>query len=135
MRYQELGKALGKLYKKYFKSEEITIYSLDVFIKQLETREYLDYFEKIEDAITYINSKNRSFYSEYYAEKPIELFGKNKKEQEFIKDKKIFSLKSNNFIDWLMCEDQDVPLFVHQHIIKRSKTSTKKTLKSIQNII
>ena len=132
VRYQEFTKSIGKLYKKYFKSEEIEIYSLETFVKQLELREYLDYFEKNDQAINYLNSKNRSFYSKYYLEKSIELF-KNKKIQDYIKDKKIFSIKSNNFLDWLMCEDQDVPVFVFSHTIKKTKTGMRKTQKTVNN--
>ena len=130
IKYQEFSKQLGKLYKKYFKSEDTEIYSLEAFIKQLESREYLDYFEKIDDAINYLNSKNRTFYSGFYKDKSIESFS-NKKIQDLIKDKKIFSIKSNNFLDWLMCEDQDVPIFVFSHTIKKSKSGTKKTQKKL----
>jgi hypothetical protein len=132
IRYQEFTKSISKLYKKYFKSEDTELYSLETFVKQLELREYLDYFEKIDQAINYINSKNRSFYSKYYLEKSIQLF-KSKKIQDCIKDKKIFSIKSNNFLDWLMCEDQDVPVFVFYHTIKKTKTGTNKTKKIVNN--
>lgn len=133
IKYQEFSKQLGKLYKKYFKSEDTEIYSLDAFIKQLEAREYLDYFEKIDDAISYLNSKNRSFCSAFYVDKSIDQYT-NKKIQDLIKDKKIFSIKSNNFLDWLMCEDQDVPIFVFSHVIKRSKTGSKKTQKKVSEL-
>jgi hypothetical protein len=129
VKYQEFSKGINKLYKKYFKTDDSAIYSLDSFVKQCEKYEYLDYFEKIDDAITYLNSKNRSYWIEYYSNEPIEKFNYNKKVQEFIKDKKIFSIKANNFLEWLMCEDQNVPQFKFNHVIKKSSSSSKKTLK------
>lgn len=135
IKYQEFSKGINKLYKKYFKTDDIAIYSLDGFIKQCEKYEYLDYFEKIDEAITYLNSKNKSFYSEYYSNEPIEKFNYNKKVQEFIKDKKIFSIKTNNFFEWLMCEDQDTPQFKFNHVIKKSSSTSKKTLKIASNTI
>jgi len=135
IRYQEFSKGINKLYKKYFKTDVFGIYSLDSFMKQCEKYEYLDYFEKIDEAITYLNSKNRSFWTEYYSNEPIEKFAKDKRVCEFIKDKKIFSIKANNFIEWLMCEDQDVPQFKFTHIIKKSSPGAKKTLKIATNSV
>ncbi len=135
IKYQEFGKELKKIYKKNFKTDDSAIYSLENFIKQCEKYEYLDYFEKINDAITYLNSKNRSYWNEYYSNEPIEKFKYNKSVQDFIKDKKIFSIKANNFFEWLMCEDQDVPQFKFNHMIKKSSPSSKKTLKITTNKI
>lgn len=135
IRYQEFSKGLNKLHKKYLKTDNDAIYSLDEFIKRCEKYEYLDYFEKIDEAINYLNSKNRSYWNEYYSNEPIEKFAKDKKVHEFIKDKKIFSIKANNFFEWLMCEDQDAPRFKFTHVIKKSSPSSKKTLKTTSNNI
>jgi len=135
IKYQEFSKGLSKLYKKYFKTDNTAIYSLDAFVKQCENYEYLDYFDKIDEAITYLNSKNKSYCDEYYLNEPIEKFAKDKKVSEFIKDKKIFSIKANNFFEWLMCEDQDIPQFKFNHIIKKSSPGAKKTLKIATNSV
>jgi hypothetical protein len=42
--------------------------------------------------------------------------------------------KANNFFEWLMCEDQDVPQFKFTHVIKKSSSSSKKTLKIANTI-
>lgn len=60
-RYLEFKKSLSGLYKKYFKQNEDKIYNIDEFIKKIETHDYLDYFEKITDALEYLIEKINLF--------------------------------------------------------------------------
>lgn len=127
LKYTEFGKLLHKLYRKNFKNDDLYIHSLSSFLDELSKVEYLDYFAKIEDGIAFLNNKNKQFYDNYYINRPLELY--TKEEQKLIEDKKIFSLKSNNFIDWLMFDD-GISGFMPRHVIK-TKKQVKKTKKTV----
>ena len=58
----------------------------------------------------------------------IEIF--SKKEQEYIKIQKIFTLRNNNFLDFIMFDDSDVPTFKYTHISKKLFKKTKTIIKS-----
>ena len=124
-KYICLRNMLNTFYKKFFKTNDSQIYSLEGFVKILTKLNYLDYFETIKDAVSFLNERNNLFVKNYYDKEFIEIF--SKKDADFIRDKKIFSIKNNNFIDFLMIDDEDVPIFKYSHHIftnaKRKSTS------------
>jgi hypothetical protein len=121
-KYIELRNILNSLYKKYFKINDNLIYSLEGFVKELKNYGYLEYFETIKESISFLIERNDIFIEKYYLIESINIF--NKKEKLFILDKKIFSLVNNNFIDFLMCNDEELPTFKFSH---RASTKSRKT--------
>ena len=120
-RYIIFRDKIHKLYKKYFKQNDDYIYSVEGFVKMLELHEYLEYFDSVNDAIDFMNERNYIYYKNYYKNKNIELF--SKKEKELIQNEKIMTLRKNNFIEFLMNDESDVPSFNYSHAIIKKKSN------------
>ena len=123
-KYIYLRNMLNTFYKKFFKTNDSQIHSLEGFVKILTKLNYLDYFETIKESISFLNERNNLFVKKYYDKEFIEIF--NKKDADLIREKKIFSLKNNNFIEFLMIDEEDIPQFKYKHnIIKKIKSISK----------
>ena len=119
-RYIVLRDQLHKLYKKYFKQTDDNIYGIEEFVKILQYHEYLQYFNNVSDALLFMLERNDMFHTTYYIKLDIEKF--LKKEKDLILNGKIFSLKKNNFIEFLMSNDSDIHLFEYKHVIIKKRT-------------
>lgn len=119
-KYIVMRDQLQKSYKKFFKNTDNDIFSIEEFVKNLKLHEYLEYFDSVKDALLFMFERNDIFYTQYYTKRDIEVF--NKKEKELILNGKIFSLKKNNFIEFLMNDDSDIPVFEYKHVIIKKRT-------------
>jgi hypothetical protein len=128
-KYNILRNKFKDLYKKYFKTNDKEIYSLEEFIKELFNFEYLDFFETINDSVEFIIIRNDLFFKNYYDRQPSNKF--NKKEKILINDKKIFTLKNNNFLEFLMLDDEDLHKFKYLHHVKELKSTKKVKINNI----
>ena len=75
--------------------------------------------------------RNDIFYENYYSNKDIKSFKAD--EQKLIKEQKIFTLSSNNFIDFLNYDEKYDEDFVFIHNIKKVKNNELK--KKMSNIL
>jgi hypothetical protein len=128
-KYNILRNKFKELYKKYFKTNDQEIYSLEEFVKELFNFEYLDFFETINDSVEFLISRNDLFLKNYYDKQPSNKF--NKKEKILINDKKIFTLKNNNFLNFLMLDDEDLHKFKYLHHDKQLKSTKKVKINNI----
>lgn len=98
---------LYKNYSLYFaekKNKYIFRISISEFLDKLIEYKYMDKFDNIDYLIQDLENKNKKFnklidYQEYFNDNP-ELFYKD--EYNCVKDGKVFSLKNNNFIEYLI---------------------------------
>jgi hypothetical protein len=112
MKYIGLRDIFNTKYKKNFKNNDDHIYSIEEYIKILENENYLDYFDSIEEGEKYILNNNDNFYDKYYKKnEDIKIYYKI--EQDLIKEKKVFTLRNNNFLEYLMTDDKNDFNFEH----------------------
>jgi len=105
--YDLCKKYLHDKYSLYFaerKSTYIFRISISEFLNKLLEYKYIEKFYNIESLIEDLEIKNKKFaklidYQEYFNDNP-ELFYKD--EYNCVKDGKIFSLKNNNFIEYIV---------------------------------
>lgn len=110
---------LYKLYKDNFKIRDDNLYSVEEFVKKITDISLLDYFDTINDMKQFIKDRNDIFYDNFYKQANIETF--LCKEKKMIQTTIIFTLKNNNFIDFMMCNDEDITDFEYSHkIIKKT---------------
>lgn len=115
---------LKNKYELYFanrKSKEKYLYTIDEFISQLINNKIINNFNNYEDLIKNIEDNNNKFnkiinYQEYYLENNDNFY---KDEFLSVKDGKIFSLKNNNFILFLLDSNKTIP--EHNYKNKRIK--------------
>ena len=123
---------LEKKQKKIFKHDSNICYSLDQFLNKLIDEQFIDErFTTCDEAYTFIMKRNDIFYENYYSNKDIKSFKAD--EQKLIKEQKIFTLSSNNFIDFLNYDEKYDEDFVFIHNIKKVKNNELK--KKMSNIL
>jgi len=110
--YTELKDKLNEKYN--FKKTSESIYSLDEFIEILYTKEYIELFENVNDAYTYLIDKNNTYCDNLYTENNKNEMKLKKDELTNINNKIIFTLKKNNFIE-LLTADIDSSSFECTH--------------------
>lgn len=101
---------LKEEYQIYFadkKSKEKYIYTIDEFINKLIENNYINKFKNVEDIKKDLELKNNKFnilinYQDYYLENEDSFY---KDEILSIKNSKIYGLKNNNFIDYILDEN------------------------------
>jgi hypothetical protein len=115
---------LYKHFKTCWKKDNKQIYDLEEYICLLKDINYLEEFDTITTAISHIIKLNNHFIDEY---KNINLDKLTKPEIELIEQKKIFTLRNNNFISALIEEEitpTNFKFLTTKHIIKK-KNKTK----------
>jgi len=117
--------------KEYFINSNISVYFADKkrninkrytiseFLNILSENKFFDKFVKIEDLINEIENKNKLFcnkieYKEYYNDSPCPFY---KDEEDSVRNGIIFTLKNNNFIEYLI-DSKTIPDH-HFKIIKK----------------
>ena len=125
-RYYLLRNEFKKHYCKYFKNNDSNIYSIEEFVKILQNNNFLQIFENYEnlsisDFINYIIDQNNIFYLKCYSKLTDYKFKKN--ESNLISNKFIMALRDNNFIEFLLREDDNEPFdCIHKiHVISKKK--------------
>jgi hypothetical protein len=111
-RYINFRNKLNNNMNEYFKLLK-DIYSLEEFTLHLKFKNYLDNFDNIDNAIDYLKDCNDIYYNLYYKNKDYSKY--KKKEQEFILNHYIISLKNNNFLDFLFTSPFDRHNFIFYH--------------------
>lgn len=104
--YVKLRLLLHQQYREYFGSNKDKYrYSLDEFINILRENKFLEYLEydELEETLEYLRLENNSFFDTYGYNKIISHSLNNFYEKEIfcIESKIIFTLKRNNFIEYL----------------------------------
>jgi hypothetical protein len=104
--YIKLRQLLNEQYKNFFGTNKDKYrYSLDEYISILRENKFLEYisYDDLEETIGYLLLENHSFYYKYGYDKIIKHSIDNfyEKENENIQSKIIFSLRRNNFIEYL----------------------------------
>lgn len=130
IKYVLLRNEIKKQYGKYFKNNDNYIYSLDEFIKILQNNNFLDYFENTEsisNIIMYIIEQNNIFLKNCYNKEQLNNLRTN--ELNLVTYKYIMAIRNNNFIDFLLRDDDNKP-FECIHKIDQRKLSKKKLKKS-----
>jgi len=129
--YDEL-KEYFKLNKSLFfadkKNKVNNKYTICEFLDKLTENKIFEKFNKVNDLINEIESKNTLFckkieYKEYYNDDPFPFYAD---EKECINDNIIYSLKNNNFIEYLE-NNNTIP----DHIFKNKKYTSPKLIISV----
>jgi hypothetical protein len=105
LKYILLRNEMKKYYCKYFKNNDLNIYSIEEFINILKNYNFLENFketENISNILMYIIEQNNVFYEQCYAHINYHEYKFKKNEMNLIMNKHIFALKKNNFIDFLL---------------------------------
>jgi hypothetical protein len=104
--YVKLRKILVEQYKDYFgTTKDKYRYSIDEFISTLRENKFLEYltYSDVQETVEYIAIENQAFYDEYGYDKIIKHSTDSFYEKELvcIRSKIIFTLRRNNFIEYL----------------------------------
>jgi hypothetical protein len=113
MKYIQLRNIFHTKYNKHFKINNDYIYSIEEYITILENENFLDYFNNLTEAEQYILQDNNVLYDKYYKDKNLNIY--YKVEQDLIKDKKVFTCRNNNFIEYLTIDDKENYKFYHKN--------------------
>jgi hypothetical protein len=108
--YIKIRKILVEQYKDYFGTNKDKYrYSIDEFVAKLRENKFLEYltYTDIQETIEYLILENQAFYDEYGYDKIIKHSTDSFYEKEIIciRSKIIFTLRRNNFIDYLFHND------------------------------
>lgn len=108
----ELISKLKDNFSEYFsrkKSEQGKKYTIEEFIEKLREKTYFDKWSNSNDCYQDIRAKNEKFYNivRYSVNFKNQIGDFYKDEYKSIEDKIIFSLKRNNFVDYLIDQSKD----------------------------
>ena len=112
MKYIKLRNIFHTKYKKNFKRNDDHIFDIEEYIKILEKENFLEFFKSVDEAEIYILKNNEEFYNNFYKKnEDIKIY--YKVEQDLIKENKVFTLRNNNFVEYLMIDNKDDFKFEH----------------------
>jgi len=123
-KYIELRDHLKNSYKTHFISNTTNeyIYNIEEYVNILKQNNFLNNHESVEDAIKYHEFVNNKYLQNY---NDISIY--TTIEQKRISASIIFTLKKNNFLDFLLYPDKHLLSFQHQHKLKKiNKKKVKK---------